>query len=154
MDEVRIIRDDLSGEEIQALIAFHLNQMHANSPACKVHAMPVSRLREADVTFWSAWIGSEIAGMGAMKQLDAGHGELKSMRVAPEWLGKGVGQAILRHLIAVARSRGYGRVSLETGRTEAFLPAISLYRKHGFAECEAFGDYVSDDFSQCMTLAL
>lgn len=154
MQGLRIIEDDLTGEDIQALVAFHLSQMHANSPACKVHAMPVARLRQTDVTFWSAWIGSDIAGMGAMKHLDDGHGELKSMRVAPEWLGRGVGEAMLLHLLGEARRRGYARVSLETGRTEPFAPAIALYRKHGFAECAAFADYVLDDFSQCMTLAL
>lgn len=151
---LRIVEDDLSGEDIQALVAFHLSGMHASSPACKVHAMPVARLRQRDVTFWSAWVGSAIAGMGAMKQIAADHGELKSMRVAPEWLGRGVGEAMLRHLVGVARARGYARVSLETGRTAAFAPAIALYRKHGFVECPAFGDYVSDDFSQCLTLPL
>ncbi|MCW1383343.1 GNAT family N-acetyltransferase [Novosphingobium sp. KCTC 2891] len=151
---LRIIEDDLSGEDIQALVAFHLAAMQVHSPACKVHAMPVARLRQADVTFWSAWVGDAIAGMGAMKHLGDGHGELKSMRVAPEWLGQGVGQAMLLHLLDVARARGYARVSLETGRTDAFAPAVALYRKHGFTACPAFGDYVVDRFSQCMTLAL
>ncbi|MEO0030954.1 MAG: hypothetical protein RIS94_712 [Pseudomonadota bacterium] len=154
IDGLRIVEDDLSGEAIQSLVALHLSGMHASSPACKVHAMPVARLRQPDVTFWSAWIGPALAGMGAMKHLAPDHGELKSMRVAPEWLGHGVGAAMLAHLLAMARARGYARVSLETGRTEAFAPAIALYRKHGFAPCEAFADYVSDDFSQCLTLAL
>ena len=61
---------------------------------------------------------------------------------------------MLQHLLKVARTRGYTRVSLETGRTEAFAPAVALYRKYGFVESEAFADYVVDDFSQCLTLAL
>ena len=76
------------------------------------------------------------------------------MRATPEWRGKGVGEAMLVHLLAVARARGNTRVSLETGRTEAFAPAVALYRKYGFEECAAFADYVADDFSQCLTLVL
>jgi len=154
IDGLRIVEDDLSGEGIRGLVAFHLAEMHKFSPACKVHALPVERLREPDVTFWSAWVGDGIAGMGAMKHLAADHGELKSMRAAPAWRGKGVGEVVLLHLLAEARRRGYARVSLETGRGEPFEPALGLYRKHGFMPCEAFADYVLDDFSQCLTLAL
>nr|WP_225009942.1 GNAT family N-acetyltransferase [Novosphingobium percolationis] len=152
--DVRIVEDDLSGEDIQALVALHLAGMHASSPACKVHALPVASLRALGVTFYAARVGDAVAGMGAIKQLDPKHGELKSMRVAPEWLGQGVGEAMLLHLLAVARARGYARVSLETGRGPAFDPALGLYRKHGFVSCDAFADYVVDDFSQCLTLAL
>jgi putative acetyltransferase len=149
-----IIEDDLTSDAITALLRFHLDEMHQWSPACKVHAMPVERLREADVTFWSAWDGDTLAGCGALKHLDAGYGEIKSMRASPDYRGKGVGKAILAHLLAEAQQRGYARVSLETGRTKPFMPAHQLYQSHGFVECPAFGDYVSDDFSMCMTKAL
>ena len=92
--------------------------------------------------------------MGAIRELDATHGELKSMRVASDWLGKKIGEAMLLHLLSVARQRGYARVSLETGQGPAFEPALGLYRKHGFVNCEAFADYVLDGFSQCLTLQL
>jgi len=149
-----IAEDDLSGEDVQALVALHLGGMYAESPACKVHALPLDKLRQPGVTFYTARVHGALAAMGAIKHLGAAHGELKSMRAAPEWRGKGVGEAMLRHLLAVARERGYTRVSLETGRTEAFAPAVALYRKYGFVECEAFADYVVDDFSQCLTLAV
>ena len=152
MDRVTIIADDLSGEAIRELVAIHLSGMHANSPACKVHALPVEKLRQPGVTFYSAWVGDVLAGMGAIRELDATHGELKSMRVASDWLGKKIGEAMLLHLLSAARQRGYQRVSLETGRGPAFEPALGLYRKHGFVNCEAFADYVLDDFSQCLTL--
>ncbi|MCY1670208.1 GNAT family N-acetyltransferase [Novosphingobium sp. SL115] len=151
---LRIVEDDLSGEAIRALVALHLDGMHAHSPACKVHALPVEKLRQPGVTFFSAWAGDALAGMGAIKALDDTHGELKSMRVAPDWLGKGVGEAMLLHLLGVARARGYAQVSLETGSGPAFEPALRLYRKHGFAPCAAFADYVLDEFSQCLTLRL
>lgn len=154
MNGLHMIEDDLSGEAIRQLVSLHLAGMHAHSPACKVHALPVDKLRQPGVTFFSAWIDDDLAGMGAIKELDERHGELKSMRVAPQWLGKRVGESILLHLLAIARSRGYTRVSLETGQGPAFEPALGLYRKHGFKNCDAFADYVLDDFSQCLTLAL
>jgi len=154
MPEVHIVEDDLSGGAIRALVALHITAMQAHSPPDKVHALPVDALLAPGVTFYSAWVGKDVAGMGAIRDLGDGHGELKSMRVAPAFLHQGVGEAMLRHLLGVARSRGYARVSLETGKTAPFAPAIALYRKYGFVACPAFADYVVDEFSQCLTLAL
>lgn len=151
MSEYRIVKDDLSGPEVADLLRLHLDEMHQWSPACKVHALPLERLREPDVAFWSAWDGERLAAVGALKELGAGRGELKSMRAAPEYRGKGAGEAILLHLMSEARERGYSWLGLETGVPEPFVPARRLYEKHGFAECAAFGDYVSDDFSLCMS---
>jgi putative acetyltransferase len=150
----RIIEDDLTGPAIAALLRLHLDEMQRWSPPESVHAMPIERLRAPDVTFWSAWDGDRLAGCGALKQIDATHGEIKSMRAAPEYRGKGVGKAILLHLMAEARARGCRRLSLETGRPEPFRPARRLYQAHGFAEWPPFGDYVSDDFSICLSRAL
>ena len=150
----KIIEDDLSGAEVQALIAFHLSEMHKHSPAESVHALPAEKLREPGVTFWSAWVGGDLVAIGAMKQLDLTHGELKSMRAAPTFRRMGLGEAMLRHLIAEARARGYERLSLETGSGAPFEPAIGLYRKHGFAECGPFADYSEDPFSTFMMLSL
>ena len=152
--EPKIIEDDLSGAEVQALVAYHIGEMHRNSPACSVHALPADKLRQPGVRFWSAWVEGQLAAIGAIKQLDPAHGELKSMRAAPMFGGKGLGEAMLLHLIAQARARGYRRLSLETGRGEAFEPAIGLYRKHGFVECGSFADYSEDPFSTFMTLVL
>jgi putative acetyltransferase len=152
--EYRIIEDDPLRPEIAALLDLHLAEMHRWSPACKVHAMPAERLREPDVTFYSAWDGDKLAAVGALKALGPDRGELKSMRAAPEYRGKGAGQAVLHRLIAEAQRRGYGWLGLETGRPEVFRPAQALYLKHGFVECENFGDYVSDEFSMCMSRVL
>ncbi|KRA81262.1 GNAT family N-acetyltransferase [Altererythrobacter sp. Root672] len=154
MTDYDIRLDDLTGAEVTALLEFHLSEMHRWSPPESVHAMPVERLRQPDVTFFSAWDGDKLAAVGAIKELDATHGELKSMRAAPEYRGKRAGEAILLHLMAEAERRGYGWLGLETGRPEPFQPAQSLYRKHGFSECAPFGNYVSDDFSICMERAL
>lgn len=154
MPEYRITEDDLQGVEVVALLEFHLADVHTLSPTCKIHAVPVERLRQPDVTFYSAWDGDALAAVGALREIDRMRGELKSMRAAPAYRGKGAGQAILRHLIGEAARRGYTWLGLETGRPAAFLPAHALYRKHGFAECENFGNYVSDEFSMCMSREL
>jgi putative acetyltransferase len=154
MTAYRIIEDDLSGAEVAALLAFHLSEMHQWSPPESVHAMPIERLRQPDVTFYSAWDDDTLAAVGALKHLGDGRGELKSMRAAPEYRGKGAGKAILEHLMAEARNRGYTWLGLETGRPDPFVPARTLYASYGFHECEAFADYVVDEWSICMSRAL
>ena len=150
----RIVEDDLYGPAVAALLELHLDEMHQWSPPCKVHAMPIERLRAPDVTFYSAWDGDTLAAVGALKELGDRRGELKSMRAAPAYRGKGAGKAMLEHLIGEARVRGYAWLGLETGRPEPFLPARRLYESYGFAECPPFGDYVSDAFSVCMDRTL
>lgn len=146
--------DDLSGEPTRRLIERHLAGMQASSPAGCVHALDVDALRQPGVTFWSAWIDDEIAGCGALKQLDERQGELKSMRVADAFLGRGVGRALLGHLTAEARHRGMERLWLETGSSDPFIPAIRLYESAGFVRCGAFGDYMDNPFSIFMTRSL
>ena len=150
MPSYSIRQDDLSGHAVTGLLAFHLDEMSEFSPADKVHAMPIERLREPDVTFYSAWDGDALAAVGALRQLDTKRGEIKSMRAAPSYRGQGAGEAILLHLMREALARGYVWLGLETGRPEPFEPAQQLYAKHGFVECQAFGDYISDEFSLCM----
>lgn len=149
-----IVEDDLSGAEVAALLQLHLDEMHQWSPPESVHAMPIERLRARDVTFYSAWADGQLAAVGALKQLDPAHGELKSMRAHPDFRGRGAGRAILDHLLSEAQARGYRRVSLETGRPDAFQPAQQLYAANGFAECSPFGDYTDDPFSLFMTRVL
>jgi putative acetyltransferase len=150
--EIRL--DDLSGPEVRALIADHLRSMYELSPPESVHALDVDQLKQKEVTFWSAWVEGELAGIGALKELDREHGELKSMRTAPGHLRKGVASRILEHILAEARRRGYKRVSLETGSMEAFEPARRLYARHGFRYCGPFADYWDDPNSAFMTLEL
>lgn len=154
MNSYRIIEDDLTGAKIAALLRLHLDEMHRWSPPESVHAMPIERLRQPDVTFYAAWDGERLAACGAIKHLAADHGELKSMRAHPDYRGQGAGKAIMLHLLGEARARGYRRVSLETGRPEPFLPARRLYESHGFTECPPFAGYTEDAFSLCMTRTL
>lgn len=151
---ITIEEDDLTGEDIVALLRYHLDQMVQHSPICSVHAFPVERLRQPDVTFYALRVDGQLAACGALKQIDESHGELKSMRTDPAFLRRRLGEAMLLHLMAEARARGYARLSLETGKPEPFHAAHALYRKHGFAECPPFGEYTEDPFSLCMTRTL
>lgn len=146
--------DDLSGQAIRALIARHLSGMHEHSPPESVHALGVEKLKDPAVTFWSAWIGGELAGCGALKRLDAERGEIKSMRVADKFLGRGVGRAILEHIVAEAQKCGLRSLWLETGSAEAFRPALALYASTGFKRCGPFEGYTDDPFSVFMTRTL
>lgn len=146
--------DDLTGEQTRALLALHLSGMHANSPAGSVFALDLSGLTMPDVTAWGVWNGDTLAGIGAFKVLGDGSAELKSMRTHPDHLRRGVAAALLDHIIAEARRRGITRLSLETGSGPAFDPALALYRKRGFANGEAFGDYTPSTFNQFLHLSL
>ena len=146
--------DDLSGAAVRAMIASHLDGMHEFSPPESVHALDIDGLRHPSVTFWSAWIDGELAGMGALKAIDAERGELKSMRVDDRFRGSGVGRAILRHIVGAARERGIRSLWLETGSPAEFLPAVRLYESEGFTLCGPFEGYSEDPMSVYMTRAL
>jgi len=151
---MRIVPDDLTAPAVRDLIAEHLDEMFATSPPESVHALPLASLESPDVTVWSAWDGDEVLGCGALKELDASHGEVKSMRTRAAARGRGVGAAILATILAEARARGYQRLSLETGSEEHFAPARRLYARHGFEECPPFADYTDDPNSVFMTRTL
>ena len=151
---MEIREDDLSGAATRELLRLHLAGMHANTPAGHVFALDLSGLTAPDVTVWTGWKGERICGMAALKQLDAAAGEVKSMRTHPDHLRQGVGAALLEHVIGEARSRGFRRLSLETGQGPAFEPALALYRRRGFVDGEAFADYARSPFNQFMHLAL
>jgi putative acetyltransferase len=147
---LRILRDDLTGPEIRALITRHLVGMHENSPAESCHAFDIDRLRRPGVAFFSGWCGDDLVCCGALATLSGARGELKSMRVADAHLGRGFGRAMLEHLIAEARAQGMTSLWLETGSALPFAPALRLYESAGFVRCEPFDDYRPDPFSVFM----
>ena len=151
---MRIVEDDLTGPEISALLRYHVEQMQLNSPLESVFAFDIDRLRAADVTFWTIWDGDVLTGCGALRQIDAANGEIKSMRTAPDHVRAGVATALLDHIIGVARHAGYRRLSLETGTGPAFEPALAFYRRRGFVDGEAFGDYERSAFNQFLHLEI
>ncbi|MCH7343781.1 GNAT family N-acetyltransferase [Pelomonas sp. CA6] len=150
--------DDLSDPRIAAFLEEHLADMRRTSPPESVHALDLDRLRRPEIRFWTVWHhgddGVALVGTGAIKQLDATHAELKSMRTGAASRGQGIARRLLAHIVEQARQLGYQRLSLETGTHAFFEPAQALYRRHGFVDCAPFGDYREDPNSRFMTLAL
>ncbi|HEX6471477.1 MAG TPA: GNAT family N-acetyltransferase [Streptosporangiaceae bacterium] len=146
--------DDPRAADVRALLRRHLELMHSVTPPEDVHALDLGGLLDPAVTFVSFRDGGELLGIGALKQLDEGHGELKSMHTAAAARGRGVARAILDHLLSLARDRGYLRVSLETGSMAEFVPARTLYATAGFTLCGPFADYHPSPNSTFMTLEL
>ncbi|MEG3089711.1 GNAT family N-acetyltransferase [Sphingomonas sp. PB4P5] len=151
---MRIVRDDLTHPEVLALLELHVRAALENSPPGAAFVLDLSGLRDPAVTLWSAWDGETLLGLGALKALEPGHGEVKSMRTAPGQVRKGVAAAMLAHLIAEARARDWTRLSLETGTNDAFAPARALYERAGFRPSAAFGGYALTEFNRCYALDL
>ncbi|NQZ24116.1 MAG: GNAT family N-acetyltransferase [Colwellia sp.] len=139
--------DNLDGIEVKQLLQEHHDDMLKHSPPESVHALDLSSLKLPEVTFWTAWISGQLAGCGALKQLDEKHVELKSMRTAQQFLRKGVAANILQHMLTTAKEQSFEKVSLETGTMDAFVPAQKLYKRFGFRECKPFADYQEDPYS-------
>lgn len=151
---MRIIEGDLDDPRVVALLRTHVTRARAETGRGSAHALDLDALRAPEITFWSAWEGDQVVGVGALKRLSADHGEVKSMHTAEAARGRGVGSALLRRIVEAARARGMTRLSLETGSWAYFLPARALYARHGFVECGPFGDYREDPNSVFMTLEL
>ncbi len=146
--------DDLQSAEVAAFLEEHLRDMRVTSPPESKHALDLKALRQPEVTFWSGWENQTLVACCALKQLDPTHGELKSMRVTTTHRGRGLGSALVTHLIAEGQRRGYQRLSLETGIFPFFKPAHALYQRHGFKPCGPFGSYRPDPNSLFLTREL
>jgi putative acetyltransferase len=151
---VRIVPGDFGDERVLELLRIHVAGMHASSPPGTVYALDLAGLKAPEISFYAAWEEKALLGIGALKDLGARAGEIKSMRTHPDHLRKGVAAKLLEHLLALARSRAYRRVSLETGTGPDFAAADALYRRYGFANGECFGDYQPSDFNQFLHLEL
>jgi putative acetyltransferase len=152
---MRIIKPgDFEDDRVKALLTRHLEGMHASSPPGHVFALDWSGLQKPEISFYALWEGEDLLGFGALKEIDRRAGEIKSMRTADAYVRKGVAAAILDHIIAEARRRGYARLSLETGSGPAFEPALELYRKYGFIDGPPFDGYVRSNFNQFLHLDL
>jgi putative acetyltransferase len=149
---MKITLGDLTDPRVIDLLQCHLTTARAHTPLGSAHALDLVQLQAPAITFWTAWDRDTLIAVGALKQLTEDHGEVKSMHTAALVRRRGIGTAMLEHIIAFARSRGISRLSLETGSWDYFRPAVALYRKHGFIECQPFADYQQDPNSIFMTL--
>jgi putative acetyltransferase len=151
---MKIKVDDLNGTEIAELLEQHISDMRAISPPESKHALDLNGLRQPEITFWTIWNETSLAGCAALKELDSSHAEIKSMRTATEYRNKGVATMLLSHIIDEAKRRNYRRLSLETGAMPFFAPARQLYLKFGFVYCGPFAEYKEDPNSMFMTREL
>lgn len=151
---MKISEGGLDDPQVAGLLRRHIVAARAQTAPGSAHALDLSRLKAPDITFWTAWEGEAALGVGALKRLCADHGEVKSMHTAAAARRRGVGGALLVHIIAAARTGGLSRLSLETGSWDYFRPARTLYERHGFVACAPFADYVDDPNSVFLTLDL
>jgi len=151
---LRINQGDLSDPRVVDLLLIHLTRARAETAPGSAHVLDVIGLQSPGISVWTIWDDETLLGVGALKRLSADHGEVKSMYTVQSMRRRGVGSAMLRHIIATARASGMSRLSLETGSWNYFLPAQALYRSHGFVECPPFADYVLDPNSIFMSLDL
>jgi putative acetyltransferase len=151
---IDITTDTPLAADVRDLLDAHLAFARTQTPVGHVHALDHDGLLDPAVTFFSAREDGVLLGVGALKEIDHAHGELKSMHTRDVARQRGVGRAMVRHLLAVAADRGYRRVSLETGAMDVFAPARALYESVGFRRCEPFGEYTVNPYSVCMTLGL
>ncbi|MCR5872673.1 MULTISPECIES: GNAT family N-acetyltransferase [unclassified Sphingomonas] len=145
---------DLDDRQVIALLDLHAREMSDHSPPGTCHFLDLSGLKTPDITFLSAWDGDMLLGVGALKQIDTTTGEVKSMRASEAARGRGVGFALLDHIVGLARDRGYTALKLETGTGPLFDAAHALYRRYGFTPCPPFADYVETDFNRFYALDL
>jgi putative acetyltransferase len=148
---MKIVSGGLDDQHVIEMLRFHFDTNHAITPPGSVHVFDISRLKEPDVFFYSAWEDEKLLGVGAFKILSPTHAEVKSMHTNKGLRRSGTGAAIMLHLIDEARARGITRLSLETGSFDYFAPARALYAKYGFTECAPFGEYNLDPNSTFMT---
>ena len=151
---MKIQVDNLKSVEVKQLLQEHHDDMLKHSPPESVHALDLSSLKAPDVTFWTAWIDGELAGCGALKKLNEKHAEIKSMRTSQQFLRKGVAAKLLTHMLNTAKTQSFAKISLETGTTNAFVPAQKLYKSFGFQECQPFLNYKEDPYSMFLTKAI
>lgn len=150
----RIEEGGLDDPRVIELIDFHIRTARAQTEPGSAHALGASGLSAPSVRFWSAWDGDVLVGIGALKQLSTEHGEIKSMHTSIDYRGRGVGSAVLNHIVLIAQEMGMIQLSLETGSWDYFKPAHALYRRHGFVECGPFDSYRSDANSLFFTIIL
>ena len=147
--------DDPRKTDVRALLERHLTFCLSETPPEHSFALDVDALAQPAIAFFSYRdADGAVLGVGAIKELGAGQAELKSMHTAAEARGRGVGRAMLDHLLSVARSRGFQRVSLETGTTPGFTAARAMYASRGFMPAEPFADYVRTADNTFYTLSL
>ena len=148
---LKSIEGNFDNPEVNKLLTKHFIELRAASPEGSAHVLDIPGLKDPSIKFWSLWEDEKIFGCGALKFLDKGHGEFKSIRVHDNFRNKGNGIKVIEHLIDRAKKLDIKRISLETGAGEFFNPARRLFKKCDFKPCKPFAHYKEDVNSLYLT---
>ena len=151
---LKSIEGNFDNLEVHELLTNHFIELRSVSPEDSCHVLDIAGLKDSSIKFWSLWDGNNLMGSGALKFLDKGHGEFKSIRVSDKFRNRGNGYKVISHLINEAEKLNIKRLSLETGAGDFFLAARKLFRKCGFDTCEPFSNYKNNINSVYMTMQI
>lgn len=151
---VRAGKASLADRQVRDLLEAHQRNMHEMSPPGTSFALDLIGLSGPEISVFGVWEDDLLIAIGALKRLSAQTAEIKSMRTRADHLGKGAAQAVLNLILDTARAEGIQRISLETGTSDAFRPAIRLYTRNGFQPGEGFAGYANGPHNQCYHLDL
>tara|TARA_B100000287_G_scaffold196241_1_gene185391 strand:+ start:642 stop:1106 length:465 start_codon:yes stop_codon:yes gene_type:complete len=151
---MKSIEGNFSNSKVDELLKKHFIELRSVSPADSCHVLDIDGLKVSSIKFWSLWDNDKLIGCGALKFLEEGHGELKSIRVAESFRNKGYGIKVIQHLILEAKKLNIKKISLETGAGKFFLPARKLFEKCGFKNCKPFDKYKENPDSCYMCLQI
>ena len=151
---MKSIEGNFNNTEVDELLKKHFIELRSVSPADSCHVLDIDGLKNPSIKFWSLWENNLLIGCGALKFLEDGHGELKSIRIAESFRKKGYGIKVIQHLILEAKKLNIQRLSLETGAGSFFLPSRKLFEKCGFKNCKPFDNYKENADSCYMSLQI
>ena len=135
------LEGNFDNPKVHELLSKHFVELRAASPEGSAHVLDILGLKVSSIKFWSLWQEENLIGCGALKFLDVGHGEFKSIRIHDNFTNKGYGINVINHLINEAKKLNIKNLSLETGAGDFFLPARKLFKKCKFEECQPFAHY-------------
>ena len=135
------LEGNFDNPKVHELLSKHFVELRAASPEGSAHVLDIPGLKVSSIKFWSLWQDENLIGCGALKFLDVGHGEFKSIRIHDNFRNKGYGINVINHLINEAKKLKIKKLSIETGAGDFFLPARKLFKKCKFDECQPFAHY-------------
>ena len=145
------IEGNFDNPKVNELLTKHFIELRAASPEGSAHVLDIPGLKDNSIKFWSLWKNDELLGCGALKFLEKGHGEFKSIRVHDNFRNQNNGIKVIEHLIFESKKLDIKRISIETGAGKFFEPARKLFKKCDFKPCEPFAHYKIDKNSIYLT---
>jgi putative acetyltransferase len=145
--KVRIEVERADQPEVEALLRAARALMASLYPPESCHGLDRAAFERPEVTLLVARLNGRAVGCGAYLLEGDGTAEVKSMFIAPEARGSGIGCQVLQTIEAALRGR-VTTLRLETGVKQ--LAAIRLYEAAGFRRRGPFGSYRDDPLSVFM----